>query len=185
MEVVDPDAIHAAREELARGDRHARCRTSCSRRTGSDGVGGRRSVAARPRACGGCARSRSALIAGGRRGAGGRACQGAVRRGRQHDRPPGRARRARVARRRRSAQAALDAFYERFHDDPLVIDKWFALQAAAQRADTLDQVLKLAGHPDFTHDQPQPAALAGRDVRRQPVGVPRRRRARLSPSSPT
>ena len=33
-------------------------------------------------------------------------------------------------------QAALDAFYERFRDDPLVLDKWFALQAAAQRADT-------------------------------------------------
>ena len=33
-------------------------------------------------------------------------------------------------------QAALDAFYERFHDDALVLDKWFALQAAAQRPDT-------------------------------------------------
>ena len=31
-------------------------------------------------------------------------------------------------------QAALDAFYRRFHDDALVLDKWFALQAAAQRA---------------------------------------------------
>jgi aminopeptidase N len=51
-------------------------------------------------------------------------------------------------------QAALDAFYERFHDDPLVLDKWFALQAAAQRPDTVDQVLKLAQHPDFTLSNP-------------------------------
>ena len=51
-------------------------------------------------------------------------------------------------------QAALDAFYARFHDDPLVLDKWFALQAAAQRPDTVDQVLKLAGHPDFMITNP-------------------------------
>jgi aminopeptidase N len=51
-------------------------------------------------------------------------------------------------------QAALDAFYQRFHDDPLVLDKWFALQAAAQRVDTVDQVLKLAGHPDFVMTNP-------------------------------
>jgi len=49
---------------------------------------------------------------------------------------------------------ALDAFYERFHDDPLVLDKWFALQASAQRPDTVDQVLKLAKHPDFTITNP-------------------------------
>ena len=49
---------------------------------------------------------------------------------------------------------ALDAFYERFHDDPLVLDKWFALQAAAQRADTVDQVLKLSKHEDFVITNP-------------------------------
>jgi aminopeptidase N len=51
-------------------------------------------------------------------------------------------------------QAALDAFYARFHKDPLVLDKWFALQAAAQRAETVDEVLKLAGHPDFMMTNP-------------------------------
>jgi aminopeptidase N len=51
-------------------------------------------------------------------------------------------------------QVALDAFYERFHDEPLVLDKWFALQAAAQRPDTVDQVLKLASHPEFTMTNP-------------------------------
>jgi len=49
---------------------------------------------------------------------------------------------------------ALDAFYARFHDDPLVLDKWFALQAAAQRSDTVSQVLTLAKHPDFTMTNP-------------------------------
>jgi aminopeptidase N len=50
--------------------------------------------------------------------------------------------------------AALDAFYDRFHDDPLVIDKWFALQAAAQRPDTVDQVLRLSTHPNFKITNP-------------------------------
>ena len=59
-------------------------------------------------------------------------------------------------------QAALDAFYQRFHDDPLVLDKWFALQAAAQREDTVDQVLKLSTHPDFNITNPNRLrALAG------------------------
>ncbi|MFL6762431.1 MAG: aminopeptidase N [Sphingomicrobium sp.] len=51
-------------------------------------------------------------------------------------------------------QAALDAFYARFKDDALVLDKWFALQAAAQRSATVDEVLKLAGHPDFAITNP-------------------------------
>src|SRR6185437_9921226 len=51
-------------------------------------------------------------------------------------------------------QHALDSFYQRFHDDPLVLDKWFALQAAAQRPDTVDEVLRLAKHSDFTMNNP-------------------------------
>jgi aminopeptidase N len=35
-----------------------------------------------------------------------------------------------------------------------VLDKWFALQAAAQRPDTVDQVLRLAQHPDFVITNP-------------------------------
>jgi len=58
--------------------------------------------------------------------------------------------------------AALDAFHKRFHDDALVLDKWFALQAAAQRADTVDQVLALEKHPEFTIANPNRLrALAG------------------------
>jgi aminopeptidase N len=51
-------------------------------------------------------------------------------------------------------QQALDTFYARFHDDALVLDKWFALQAVAQRRDTVDQVLKLSSHPDFVMTNP-------------------------------
>jgi aminopeptidase N len=59
-------------------------------------------------------------------------------------------------------QVALEAFYERFKDDALVLDKWFALQAAAQRPNTVDEVLRLAGHPDFVMTNPNRLrALAG------------------------
>ena len=51
-------------------------------------------------------------------------------------------------------EQALKAFYQQFENDPLVIDKWFALQAMSQRSDTLDQVEKLAEHPAFTLQNP-------------------------------
>jgi aminopeptidase N len=44
---------------------------------------------------------------------------------------------------------ALAAFYERWHDEPLVLDKWFAIQALSQRRETLDEVQALLGHPAF------------------------------------
>ena len=50
--------------------------------------------------------------------------------------------------------AAFDAFYERYRDDTLVLDKWFALQAMAQRDDTLEAVEALACHPDFNMKNP-------------------------------
>jgi len=57
---------------------------------------------------------------------------------------------------------ALDAFYKRFQGEPLVLDKWFALQASAQRSDTLDAVRSLSAHPDFTLANPNRLrALAG------------------------
>ena len=45
-------------------------------------------------------------------------------------------------------------FYKRSRDDSLVLDKWFALQAMAQRPDTVDVVEALARHPDFTMKNP-------------------------------
>jgi aminopeptidase N len=50
--------------------------------------------------------------------------------------------------------AALDDFYRRFEDDPLVIDKWFSLQAMIPQAATLDRVRALTAHPKFSTANP-------------------------------
>ncbi len=54
----------------------------------------------------------------------------------------------------RERQAAIDDFYRRYQADPLVIDKWFALQAAIPEAATLDRVKELARHPAFSLGNP-------------------------------
>ena len=51
-------------------------------------------------------------------------------------------------------EAAFAEFYDRYSSDTLVLDKWFALQAAAQRSDTASVVERLAGHSDFTLKNP-------------------------------
>ena len=51
-------------------------------------------------------------------------------------------------------QAALDDFYERYKDDPLIIDKWFVLQATTPDPKTLDRVKALTGHPAFSMTNP-------------------------------
>ncbi len=50
--------------------------------------------------------------------------------------------------------AALDDFYKRYADDPLVIDKWLALQASIPEAATLDRVRALTKHPAFSAANP-------------------------------
>ncbi|TVQ56072.1 MAG: aminopeptidase N [Rhodobacteraceae bacterium] len=47
------------------------------------------------------------------------------------------------------AEAALAAFHARWKDDPLVVDKWLAIQATAPTADALDRVKALTAHPAF------------------------------------
>jgi aminopeptidase N len=54
-------------------------------------------------------------------------------------------------------ESALASFYERWRGDALVVDKWFALQAQAQRADAIDQVTRLLGHEAFTLKNPNRA----------------------------
>jgi aminopeptidase N len=48
----------------------------------------------------------------------------------------------------------LAAFYDRYAHDPLVIDKWFSAQAMAARPDTAAAVAALKDHPDFTLANP-------------------------------
>ena len=58
----------------------------------------------------------------------------------QHDRP--------------ERAAVLDDFYQRYADDPLIIDKWLALQATIPERSTLDRVQKLTVHPAFSMANP-------------------------------
>ena len=51
-------------------------------------------------------------------------------------------------------QFVLDDFYRRYRDDALVIDKWFTVQAMSTRPDTGASVEALAAHPDFTLTNP-------------------------------
>jgi aminopeptidase N len=51
-------------------------------------------------------------------------------------------------------QGALDDFYGRFKADPLVIDKWLALQAVIPEAGTLDRVRGLAQQSVFSLSNP-------------------------------
>ncbi len=45
-------------------------------------------------------------------------------------------------------------FYERFRAYPLVIDKWFSLQAASVNDDAIVYLKNLSGHPDFNWKNP-------------------------------
>jgi aminopeptidase N len=49
---------------------------------------------------------------------------------------------------------ALAAFYERYKDNALVLDKWFTAQALSMREDTAGAVEALARHADFTMANP-------------------------------
>ena len=50
--------------------------------------------------------------------------------------------------------AALDIFYNRYRGNALVIDKWFSTQAMSTRGDTLDTVVDLMQHADFSLSNP-------------------------------
>jgi aminopeptidase N len=50
--------------------------------------------------------------------------------------------------------AALAAFYRNWRGDPLVIDKWFALQARSALPQTINAVRDLTAHPAFTRANP-------------------------------
>jgi aminopeptidase N len=50
--------------------------------------------------------------------------------------------------------AALDAFYQRWKNEPLVMDKWFAIQAQSTASDTLERAERLRSHPGFSIKNP-------------------------------
>ena len=75
-------------------------------------------------------------------------------------------------------KAAFDDFYQRYRDDPLIIDKWFALQAMTPDPATLDRVRALTEHPAFSMTNPNRVrSLIGSFRPGQPDAVqPARRR---------
>jgi aminopeptidase N len=65
---------------------------------------------------------------------------------------------------------ALEAFYQAWRDDPLVLDKWFAIQALSPLPDTVRAVEALKSHPDFDLRNPNRiralvSSFAGNQVR--------------------
>jgi len=64
---------------------------------------------------------------------------------------------------------ALAKFYARWKDNPLVVDKWFAVQAASPRADALARVEHLRAHAEFNIKNPNRVrALAAAFAMRNP-----------------
>ncbi len=51
-------------------------------------------------------------------------------------------------------ETALEAFYTRWKDEPLVIDKWFRVQAMSPAEDALGRILGLTAHPAFDARNP-------------------------------
>jgi len=69
---------------------------------------------------------------------------------------------------------ALTDFYDRFHDNRLVIDKWFSLQAMSNTPNVVEQVNKLREHSSFTLANPNRVrSLVGVFAMTNPVGFHR------------
>ncbi len=67
-------------------------------------------------------------------------------------------------------QQMLERFYAEFSQDPLVVDKWFLLQATSKLPNTLEQVQLLLKHPAFDIKNPNKVyALIGTFGQRNPI----------------
>ena len=72
------------------------------------------------------------------------------------------------------AEAQLEAFAERYQDNPLVMDKWFALQAVRPVEDSVEQVRALMQHPAFALKNPNKVrALIGSFGMHNPIAFHR------------
>jgi len=52
------------------------------------------------------------------------------------------------------AQQLAEAFYQRYHDNPLLVDKWLSLQAGNPQPGTLERVQALTEHAAFNWRNP-------------------------------
>ena len=67
-------------------------------------------------------------------------------------------------------EAALADFYQRWHDDALVLDKWFSVQALSRLPGTLDRVRALLDDPAFSRRNPNKVrALIGAFAHSNPL----------------
>jgi aminopeptidase N len=55
------------------------------------------------------------------------------------------------------ADRAIGEFYRRWKEEPLVLDKWFRIQAMSSAPGAFDRVVALSKHPDFTLANPNRA----------------------------
>ncbi|MGI8930800.1 MAG: aminopeptidase N [Sphingomicrobium sp.] len=150
MELVDPDAVHTARQTLAQaigialadelGQAHAATASGADLSPEAKGVRRLKSVALGLIAAGDAVRGAAIADAQYRDADNMTERQGALMVLANLDVP--------------ERDAALTDFFDRYSSDMLVLDKWFAVQAAAQRADTIDVVDRLAGHPAFSIKNP-------------------------------
>jgi len=159
MSIVDPDAIHAAREKLRRkiGQRLDAEWRAAHARTAANGFS--LSGAAK-----GARRLRNVALAYVNATAAPDAAALAFSQFEQADNMTERQGALSVLANGSSDErvAALDIFYNRYRDNALVLDKWFQTQALAAREDVVDQVAELAAHKDFTLANPNRArALYG------------------------
>ncbi|MEY3219151.1 MAG: aminopeptidase [Pseudomonadota bacterium] len=53
-----------------------------------------------------------------------------------------------------ASEKALQAFYNKWQHDPLVLDKWFVFQAQSKATETFEKVQSLVKHPDFNLRNP-------------------------------
>ncbi len=68
-------------------------------------------------------------------------------------------------------EQALETFHRRWAGESLVIDKWFSVQATSRLADTLERVIELTRHPDFSMLNPnRMRSLVGAFSAGNPVG---------------
>jgi aminopeptidase N len=51
-------------------------------------------------------------------------------------------------------EGALERFYAKWKEEPLVVDKWLAVQAGSRLPETLDRVRRLTEHPAFDRKNP-------------------------------
>jgi aminopeptidase N len=74
----------------------------------------------------------------------------------------------------RPREETLEHFYARWQNEPLVLDKWFAVQARAVRPDSVETVRALLSHPKFSLKNPNRIrALIGSFAHANPTGFNR------------